>query len=186
MRTGSVAALAALCALAATTTAPAEAATRHPAAGGLAARLQVLEDRAAIEDLLESYTAALDSSDWNAYADVFARDGQLVWLGQTMNGREAIRTRMSSVVLGVPRKAGVAAPAGAGPGRNPQRHILSNIQIRIDGDHATTAARWTLVIQLPDGKDAIDSTGRYADQLVREDGHWKIAHRVISGDIPVS
>ena len=185
MRKPSIVALAALCALALTAAGQSEAAARRPAAG-LAARLQVLEDRAAIEDLLESYTAALDSSNWNAYADVFAKDGKLDWLGQTMNGREAIRTRMSSVVLATPRKAGVAAPAGAGPGRNPQRHILSNIQIKVDGDRATTAARWTLIVQLPDGKDAVDSTGRYADQLVRENGQWKIAHRTISGDVPIS
>ena len=91
------------------------------------------------------------------------------------------------MVLATPRRAGVAAPAGAGgAGRNPQRHILSNIQIKVDGDHATTAARWTLIVQLPDGKDAVDSTGRYADQLVRENGQWKFAHRIISGDIPIS
>src|ERR1700691_5994111 len=48
-------------------------------ADSMAARLQKVEDRQAIEQLLMGdYPRALDSNDWAAYAALFAKDGTLI------------------------------------------------------------------------------------------------------------
>src|SRR5271170_3800496 len=51
-------------------------------ADSAAARLQKVEDRQAIEQLLMGdYPRALDSNDWPAYAALFAKDGTLIMGG---------------------------------------------------------------------------------------------------------
>ncbi len=51
-------------------------------ADSAAARLQKVEDRQAIEQLLMGdYPRALDSNDWAAYAALFAKDGRLIMGG---------------------------------------------------------------------------------------------------------
>jgi hypothetical protein len=51
-------------------------------ADSAAARLQKIEDRQAIEQLLMGdYPRALDSGDWAAYAALFAKDGTLIMGG---------------------------------------------------------------------------------------------------------
>lgn len=57
-------------------------------ADSAAMRLQKVEDRQAIEQLLMGdYPRALDSNDWAAYAALFAKDGTLI-----MNGGSTKRT----------------------------------------------------------------------------------------------
>src|SRR5580693_10410481 len=68
-------------------------------ADSTAARLQKVEDRQAIEQLLMGdYPRALDGNDWAAYAALFAKDGTLIMGGGStkVTGPSAIEKYFSS------------------------------------------------------------------------------------------
>lgn len=140
--------------------------------GGLAERLQRVEDELAIQRLLVEYSATQDARDYEGYAALFARDGE--WVnGQTRHrGREAIH-RMLVDLYG---------PPPPGYENTESYHISSNAQIDVQGDRATARSRHLLVMRGEGGAPAPALAGRYEDELVREDGEWKILRRV---DYPV-
>jgi uncharacterized protein (TIGR02246 family) len=138
----------------------------NAASNSLEARVQVLEDRAEIEQLLLQYGRALDARDFDAYADLFAADGE--WSGSigTFKGPANIKAAML--------KAFPALPAGTTP--VPTFHLLTNALIDVHGDRATAVSKWTFI--RVDGKPNIALAGRYEDTLVREHGRWKFLRRV--------
>lgn len=165
IRMGHAAVLASLCA-AATSVAPCAAQT------SLAARLQVLEDKEEIRNLLIDYGRLLDARDFAGYSRLFAKDGE--WSGGfgTTQGPAAIQAFMEKNI--------------PGPNSGHTYHILSNFEIQVHGDTATAWSRWAYVTPGPDQKPVIAQGGRYDDTLVRENGHWKFKRRVASNDIPAA
>jgi uncharacterized protein (TIGR02246 family) len=143
-----------------------------PAAGReSAARIQRIEDRAEIEQLLLNYGRHLDARDFKAYAQLFARDG--VWEGGmgTVQGPAAIQTFMEKAI--------------PGPNTAHNFHLLSNFVIDVQGDAATAWSRWQFVAPGQDGRPVVAQAGRYDDTLVREDGRWKFKRRVAANDLPL-
>lgn len=59
------------------------------------------------------------------------------------------------------------------------RHVLSNVQIEIDGDEAWSESCWDVLLRIRDGAGLADVTGggRYLDHLACRDGRWAIVHR---------
>lgn len=135
-------------------------------------RLQRVEDELAIRRVLVDYAATQDAHDYAGYAALFARDGE--WVnGKTVHkGREAI-LKMLVDLYGTP-------PPGYVNGES--YHISSNPQINVNGDRATARSRHLLVMRGPKGEPTPALAGRYEDELIREDGKWKILRRV---DYPV-
>lgn len=135
---------------------------------GLAARVQRIEDRAAIEGLLLEYGQALDRRDFAGYSRLFAADG--AWSGSigTFRGPAAIQAAMEKAF---------GAPAGAKPDVSRSFHLLTNAIIDIDGDRATAVSKWTFV-RVIDNKPVIANAGQYEDTLVREKGQWRFSSRV--------
>lgn len=138
----------------------------------LAQRLQRVEDELAIRRILVDYSATQDARDYTAYAALFAREGE--WVnGRTVHkGREAIHQMLVDLY----------GPTPADYENNDSYHITSNAQIDVQGDRATARSRHLLVLRGPDGAPTPALAGRYEDELVREDGEWKILRRV---DYPV-
>jgi len=136
-----------------------------------AQRLQRIEDRAEIEQLLLSYGRHLDSRDFKAYSELFARDG--VWEGGmgTVQGPAAIQAFMEKAI--------------PGPNAAHNYHLLSNFVIDVHGDTATAWSRWQFVAPGPDGKPTVAQAGRYDDTLVREEGRWKFKRRLAANDLPL-
>ena len=58
--------------------------------------------------------------------------------------------------------------------------MLNNQRIDVDGDTATTELIWFYLTTDPDGVPTVLQAGRYVDELVREDGVWKIGRHDIS------
>lgn len=138
----------------------------------LQTRLQQLEDRAAIQQLLERYVEVNEARDFATYAQLFARDGELVIGTLRKKGPAEIRDFLTGAFTG----------AGASRGPKPgSSHLLTNVRIQVDGDKATGISRWTLVGPV-DGKWLVASKGTYVDKFVREDGHWKFQERSIVTD----
>jgi uncharacterized protein (TIGR02246 family) len=136
----------------------------------LAARVQRLEDLMEIHQLFIDYGLALDAGDFDAYSALFAEDGEVL-LGPVgrARGRDEIKAMMSKQLAGA---------AGS------SYHIISSPQVRLDGDRATSEVMWTVVTRDAKGAAQLTMIGRHKDQLVRENGRWRIAQRRGYVDIP--
>jgi uncharacterized protein (TIGR02246 family) len=135
-------------------------------------RLRRVEDELAIQRVLIDYAARQDARDYAGYASLFATNGEWVSGKNSYKGREAI-LKMLVNLYGTPPPGFV---------NNDSYHISSNFQIDVNGDRATAHSRHLLVLRGPKGEPTPSLAGRYADELIREDGQWKILRRV---DTPV-
>ncbi len=135
-------------------------------------------DRAEIDDLLSRYLFALDWQEPEQYASLFTEDGVLVWLGGTVNGRDAIVAEMIKA-----RAADVQANA-ATPGQRPfrRRHFASNFVLRIDGNRATVRTYWfEFNNDNAERRPYLGAYGHLEDELRRVNGQWLIArHQVFN------
>jgi ketosteroid isomerase-like protein len=132
------------------------------------ARLQELEDREAIRQLFVDYARFLDAGDYAGYTALFAQDGVF----GDATGPAAIGAAMA--VYG--ERVEAARSAGQ---FTTAIHLLGNHDIRISGDTATANLLWSYVAIGADELPVLLQMGTYRDDLVRENGGWKIArHRI--------
>lgn len=131
-------------------------------------RLRRVEDELAIRRVLVDYPARQDARDYEGYAALFARNGEWVNGKNVYKGREAI-LKMLIDLYGIPPPGYV---------NNESYHIATNFQIAVNGNRATARSRYLLVMRGPKGAPTPALAGRYEDELVREDGEWKILRRV--------
>jgi hypothetical protein len=147
-------------------------------------RLQRLEDKEAIYSVLQRFFEYQETRNRDAYANLFAPDGELILrVGHQKGGPDGIR--------GNGRSGGGARNETP---TEPNRHILSNVHIELDGDKATAVSRWTLLVPSEDDKPLppglpprvfrVAGTGQYCDKLVRHEGEWKILQRIIYCTVP--
>jgi ketosteroid isomerase-like protein len=152
-------------------TATAQAAPQ-PAHLSIEQRLERAEDEIAIRRILIDYHWNMDMRDFDAYAALFAKEG--VWTSgdQVHQGPAAIKKMMIGI-FGEPK-----------PGQPNRRsiEITTNPEITIDGDHAKARSRHLLVWRGADGSPQPMLAGRYEDDLIHENGQWKILKRI---DFPV-
>lgn len=148
-------------------------------------RLQRMEDKEAIYSVLERFFEYQETRNRDAYANLFAPDGELILrVGHQKGGPDGIRGT---------GRAGGGAPR-AETQTEPNRHILSNVRIELDGDRATAVSRWTLLVPSDDGTPLppglpprvfrVAGTGQYCDKLMRHEGEWKILQRIIYCTVP--
>lgn len=140
-------------------------------------RLQLLEDKDAIRNLLESYIDFNESRDYRGYSYLFATNGVLHLRRGDAVGPDAIYKLLEDNFGG---------PLPADSFLRNASHVLSNIIIEVDGDTATARSRWALLSPSPaDGSPRVAQSGFYLDKLVRENGEWKFQERTIQTGIPV-
>ena len=144
------------------------------ASDSLEVRLRRVEDYQAVLQLVAEYVSAVDGGDWALYANLFAVEGELVFQDHQIKGRAAIRKAMEGMMS---RTAGRPASGGL-------RHTITNVDIRLDGDRATTEARWTTISKGPDDRPLHAATGRCLDTMIREHGEWKFLRCVRTNDFP--
>ncbi|WP_336053796.1 nuclear transport factor 2 family protein [Streptomyces sp. CA2R101] len=115
----------------------------------------------------------LDSGRVDAWADTFTEDGVFSANAQPRPaaGREAIR-----------RAAAAAQDALRAKGLR-HRHWLGMVDIRsVDGDRVTVR-NYALVLAIPLGGQAtVHVSTTCNDELVREDGQWRVRNRVVFRD----
>jgi len=139
--------------------------------GRLTERLQQLEDKQEIEQLLLDYGRHLDNRDFVAYGRLFAKDGEWVGgFGTASGGPVGIQAFMEKAM-------------GTAPNSAHNYHLLTNFVITVKGDTATAWSRWSFVVPGPSGA-TIAQAGRYDDTLIRENGHWRFKRRTASNDTP--
>jgi uncharacterized protein (TIGR02246 family) len=138
----------------------------------LAARVQVLEDREAIRALILAYGQAHDHRDYRTFAGLFATNGE--WIGGlgSAQGPDAIFALMDKSIGHNP------LPQGSGT-----FHVMTNEQIEIDGDRASSTTKWLYLLPGDDKSPKLTYLGHYADQFIRERGQWKFLRRQSFSDI---
>ena len=136
--------------------------------------LREARDRAEIEDLMWRYARALDTGNGDAYAAVYAPDGQFGTGANATKGTEALK----KLAGGQPRTP--APGAAAAPARPPMYHMHANHAITFtDKDHARMDAYY-ITARAAGGQDQplqVLAVGRSVDELVRLNGKWLIQTR---------
>jgi uncharacterized protein (TIGR02246 family) len=140
----------------------------------LAARVQVLEDRDAIRALLVSYAHTLDTRDFDAFEQLWAKDAEFLGgAGNNAKGPKAIRELLQGLL------GKNAAPV---PGRD--FHLVMNQTVDVKGDTATGYSRGTWVNTNAEKRLQWSIITNYYDQFVREDGRWRFKRHQIGGMPP--
>jgi len=134
---------------------------------GLEARIQRIDDRMAIEQLLMEYGRALDNRDFAAFAALFAEDGEWKGAQGSYRGPKEIQKSMEKMFTD--------AAADIPKGKN--FHLLTNVIIDLQGDHATTSSKF-IFYKMNGAKPEAEVAGRYEDRLVRVGGAWKFQQRL--------
>jgi uncharacterized protein (TIGR02246 family) len=142
----------------------------------LAARLQRLEDIDAIRRLFQDYRRSLDSKDFRAYADLFARAGEFI-AGPDGSFRAKGREEIFALVDGM-RGSLLTDESGD------DLHVAVNDRIDLDGDTANATSTWVYLVRGGGDIPDVSKVGRYVDVLTREDGSWKFLRREAPCDIP--
>jgi len=134
------------------------------------------EDRAAIHHLLVDYGRTLDARDFDSFAALFARDGVYVAGGpnaEPLSGAQAgvaMRRTFAENALGF---------------AEPNYHLFFNETVDFTGpDSAIADSQSLYMVPGEGGAPRAAMMAQYDDQLVREDGRWKFARRVVHGQMP--
>jgi uncharacterized protein (TIGR02246 family) len=135
-------------------------------------RLRRLEDLEEIRQLFIDYGHYLDAGDLEAYAALFADDGEVL-LGPI--GRAKGRTAIVALMTAIRARA-----------RTPSHHLVTSPIIRLDGDRATSEVQWTVIRPDATGALQVAMFGRHHDELVRERGRWRILRRRGQVDVPAA
>ena len=134
------------------------------------ARLQRLEDLQAINQLFIDYGEHLDAGDFEAYAQLFADDGEVLLgpMGRA-SGRAEIQALMTKTL---------AASVGT------TFHIVSSPRITLDGDTASSTVMWSVATAAADRLARISMVGHHVDDLVRTPDGWRFQRRRGVVDLP--
>ena len=153
-------------------------------AASMEERLQAVEDRLAIEKLMVGeYPLALDRRLWKDYANTFTEDGELVQGKNVTKGRAAIEKLFSTPRP--PRPPADGQPATPRPPPPPAgefgatKHVVTNINLTLDGDKATSTAYWQTIATRAGGGTVVAGAGHYVDSLKKVNGQWKFSRREI-------
>jgi len=137
-------------------------------------RVQRLEDLEEIRQLFTDYGHHLDHANYDAYANLFAIDGELNLGGAgRATGVPAIRTLLEKLLQ---FRTGTV------------RHIISSPIVQLNGDQATAEVMWVMLTACPEGLPAIGMIGHHEDILTKKDGNWKFLRReghIDIGSLPV-
>ncbi|MDB5394776.1 MAG: hypothetical protein JWM91_2282 [Rhodospirillales bacterium] len=128
-------------------------------------RLQRLEDKQALQDLLISYARSCDARDWTSYRTVFTADALIDYTGAM--GRRGRRDEIAEwlgEIMGV-------------PSLEYTQHLLANFQVELDGDHAAGRVDYLNPdIFSRDGiRDLLVNGGQYVFEAVRQGPAWRLS-----------
>jgi hypothetical protein len=143
--------------------------------GSVEDRLQRLEDREEIRQLLMDYGRYLDQRDFASFSRLFAeKEGE--WIGGMGSAKSpmAIRALMEKTI-GSDKSGSVGGP---------NCHVFTNEMIEVAGNEAKATTKWIFVVQSSSKQPQPFYLGHYSDTFVREHGRWKFLKRVVYGDIP--
>ena len=119
---------------------------------------QALADRIAAQDLLTRYATAVDRRDWEQYRSIFTADAEIDYTsagGIAGTVDEVVEFLSTSLEL-----------------FEMTQHLVSNIDLEVNGDSATVTAMFNNPMRLPGG-DTWFTGGWYHHDLVRTPDGWR-------------
>ena len=119
---------------------------------------QALADRIAAEDLLTRYATAVDRRDWEQYRSIFTADAEIDYTsagGIAGTVDEVVEFLSTSLEL-----------------FEMTQHLVSNIDLEVNGESATVTAMFNNPMRLPGG-DTWFTGGWYHHALVRTPDGWR-------------
>jgi hypothetical protein len=127
------------------------------------------DDERAIRDTIARYAWTLDTGDVEGFVACFCQDGALVWDAfeepERWEGAEALH-HFAAFFRSLPSSAG-------------RQHHVSNTLIEPCEDGARSRSYVAVALRQGDGPHLLNVMGYYEDLFRREDGHWRLAERVI-------
>lgn len=156
--------------------AAASLATASPAAAQVSPR-EYAEARAEIVNLSSRLMIAFDAQDADTYANCFAKDAVLNFIGGVQNGREAVRKGMAAWFKQTSGSTVVAPDATSRPRMH--HHVL-NHDITIDkgGKTGKGIVYWFALTNRTPQKDVQPLYfGHVVEYYVKEDGKWLYSKR---------
>lgn len=140
-------------------------------ATGAAAISQQVLDRMLIHDLFTRYYSGLGGGDYDWFGAFFTEGAELDVNGVVARGREEIADVYRRIAQDKPKLIGQF------------RMILSNELIEVNGDRATARMMWTQTLnETLKGQPRLIEQGLETDELIKQDGAWKITKRVVTAD----
>ncbi len=132
--------------------------------------------RAEIINLSNRLMIASDAQDADTYAESFAKDGVLNWIGGVEHGREEIREAIAAW-----RNQIDAPPADAKSRPRTRHHVLNHdIKINPDGKTGRGICYWMALTNRTPQKDVqLLYFGHVVEDYVKEDGRWVFAKRAV-------
>lgn len=129
--------------------------------------LQQVADRIEIDDLLTRYATALDAKDWELFSTCFTPDAFIDYTaaGGVKGTLAEVRQWLAEVMAGFPMT----------------QHLVTNRDVRVEGDSATCRSCLLNPMGLPDGDRGLVlffDGGYYRDKMVRTAEGWRIAERI--------
>ena len=145
-----------------------------PAMAQVSDAAQKANDRGEIQNLVSRYVRALDTLNADLYEGVFTEDAIFNIEGDVRNGRDEIR----AIVTGLQQSRDSRSDSDSSPALY---HVIVNSEIDITSEtQAHHRAYWQTVRVDSDGAIVIGAMGIYDDQLVKQNGTWLIAERILS------
>jgi hypothetical protein len=134
----------------------------------MSAGLAAVQDRIALEELMNRYAASLDARDWARLRTVFA-DGEIEADFTSMGGRQPFRG---------PAEAWVERVRRSITGFDATQHFFANHSAEIDGDRAVDIRYMQARHQLGDAHYTIG--GHYTGHMLRTPAGWRIARYALT------
>ena len=120
---------------------------------------RALEDKIEIGELLARYARGVDSQDWDLWRSVFTPDAYIDYssAGAAAGPRDEVAAWLAQSMRSIPMT----------------QHVITNVEVDLDGDRASVRALFYNPMQLP-GMEALSFCGgRYHHDLVRTPEGWK-------------
>ena len=128
--------------------------------------IQEISDRLEIQDLLASYSHAIDSRDWDALDAVFTPDALIDYaeMGGSSGNLAETKKFLAEVMPSFPGF----------------QHMVATTKVTIDGDTAVarTICHNPMIISTPEGNRTVYCGLWYNDRFVRTPDGWRINERV--------
>ena len=125
-----------------------------------------VEDKEAIREVLAEYCFRLDDGRFAEMAALFTEGG--TW--DTAFGKATGRAAIAELASSLRTRAQQPRPRAV--------HLMTNVAITLDGEHARVRSNWMVMQNDPQGP-RIGSGGAYLDEMVRSEGSWRFSYRKI-------
>jgi ketosteroid isomerase-like protein len=145
----------------------------HESSSAAAPENRALLDRVMISDLLSRYYGNFGGTASDAFDKYYTDDAIFDVNGHVAHGKKEIEAIY----------AGLASTGDSPATRGTFHMLMTNPVIDVNGDTATASLLWTGILNTKvDAPPQFVEQGREYDKLVKKDGKWLIAKRVVIAD----